>query len=117
MKKPAAGADFLFSTLHFLLAKTNTTFGRRTDGPPRAPAPPGPQTTGATREPRGDGPPQRRGPPAVGPPGTPSPGPPHVRVGPPGRAPPGPPPGPEERRKKINATTFACPEAANTRTT
>ena len=54
--------------------------------------------------------------PPSGPP-RPPPGPPRGRGGPPGRAPPGPSPGPERRKKMINATTFACSEAANTRTT
>ena len=89
--------------------------------------------TSATRGPRGDGP---RAPPrprdAAGlPPGGPLGAPPRGTTRPRGPPRPGPggppPPGPEERRKKktkkkkkkkkINATTFACPEAANTRTT
>ena len=111
--KPAAGADsFFFQLCISAKPKPAPPVGRgpRGDGPrapPRPPRrrgpPPGEAPPAPRRAPRGRGPP---------------PGAPRGRGGPPSRAPPGPPPGPEEeRRKKINATTFACPEAANTRTT
>ena len=74
----------------------------------RHPSAPRPRAPGLPRGPHDAG---------AHPGGAPGPPPmsPQLCAGPPGRAPTGPPA--SRKKKKINATTYACSEAANTRTT
>ena len=102
-QKPAAGADFFnLAILQNQDQRHPWAPRRRAPGPPEAPRRRGPPPGGLPRPPP-RGPTRPRGPPRPGP------------AGPPPRA------GKKKKKKKkktkINATTFAFPEAANTRTT